>query len=487
MKVQIMPRETPGYPEYKGSTDDIKTLNYFEQLGGRRAFSGLIDKAYFVFAGLASIWLAVAALVVATTSFWWAILLILVVWAMFAYLTLPRFHKMMTTLYVPNYFIGRTQTADGLLGDPVNLAIRGESDDIHQAFKKAGWVKADPVNLVTSWKIIVSTLTKRSYPSAPVSPLYLFDRKEDFAYQQDVENSTEKRHHIRFWKTPEGWKLPGGEEVDWVAAATFDRAVGLSLFTFQVTHKIDAETDNERDYVIDTVMFCNDEVEKEVIEDFSAGYHSRNGGGDAIITDGDLPILEMNSVADDMEVSDNSPESQYSHHRRPFELIEDAPISIWVASFFVSLVAVIQAFITFSALDGNQLSQTANRLVDSTPLLNWVNRDWLQHTDWIIMSLLLVLALVQMGLAIGVIRGFMKARKVILALLVVSFVSTAIRVLTDDVTGGAMYQVFVLMASQVFAMIEFTSDDAVNYTYNKSTTPAQRQKDGQDGAAAVSA
>jgi len=37
-------------------------------------------------------------------------------------------------------------------------------------------------------------------------------------------------------------------------------------------------------------------VAVEVIRDFSAGYHSRNGGGDLIQTDGDLPIVNARNV-----------------------------------------------------------------------------------------------------------------------------------------------------------------------------------------------
>ena len=55
---------------------------------------------------------------------------------------------------------------------------------------------------------------------------------------------------MRFWRCPEGWQLPGGYAVDWLAAGTYDRSVGLSLFTLQVTHKIDADTDIERDYIV---------------------------------------------------------------------------------------------------------------------------------------------------------------------------------------------------------------------------------------------
>ena len=69
----------------------------------------------------------------------------------------------------------------------------------------------------------------------------LFDRQQDFAYQQEVGGSTSQRHHVRFWRCPEGWMLPGGYAVDWLAAGTYDRSVGFSLFTFQITHKIEAE------------------------------------------------------------------------------------------------------------------------------------------------------------------------------------------------------------------------------------------------------
>ena len=51
---------------------------------------------------------------------------------------------------------------------------------------------------------------------------------------------------------PTGWLLPGGSAVDWLAAGTFDRSVGLSLFTLQITHKIDADTDVERDHIVAT-------------------------------------------------------------------------------------------------------------------------------------------------------------------------------------------------------------------------------------------
>ena len=248
-----------------------------------------------MFAGLAAIWLAYLSLTQAFQVGWAGGLLAIAFWGLLAYLVLPRLHRILTAVYVPDYFMGRTRTSDGLLGDPVNLAVLGEREQIERAMAEAGWIAADPVGWRSSWRIVTSTLTRRSYPRAPVSPLFLFGRMQDLAYQQEVAGSPAQRHHVRFWQCPDGWLLPGGRRVDWLAAGTFDRAVGLSLFTLQVTHRIDADTDIERDHIVGSLTGVAG-VGVDVIRDFATGYHSRNGGGDSITTDGDLPILDVRAV-----------------------------------------------------------------------------------------------------------------------------------------------------------------------------------------------
>ena len=255
-----------------------------------------LDWFFFVFAGLAAIWLAYLGFTETFRVGWWGIPFAIVFWVMLAYLVLPRLHRILTTIYVPDYFIGRTRTSDGLLGDPVNLAFRGTAEEIEAALEAAGWRRADPVTLASSWRIITSTLGRRSYDEAPVSPLFLFSRQQDFAYQQEVDGNPAQRHHVRFWKCPDGWLLPGGTRVEWLAAGTFDTAVGLSLFTLQVTHRIDADTDIERDHIIQTLVAAEPTIRIDVIKDFSSGYHARNGGGDTIRTDGDLPIVDVSGV-----------------------------------------------------------------------------------------------------------------------------------------------------------------------------------------------
>ena len=262
----------------------------------RRTLGNLLDGALFWCAAIATFVLAWLILRQGLRLSWVLAVYFVLMWAITAYLALPRLHLALTSIYVPHYFIGRTRTGDGLLGDPVNLALDATEAQIHEVMRRAGWTMADPINLTSSVRIAVGSVAGKSYPEAPVSSLYLFERKQDFAYQMEVEGNPAQRHHVRFWKCPDGWLLPGGERVEWLAAGTYDRAVGFSLFTLQITHKIDEDIDIERDFIVDSVLYASPEAALKVIENFSTGYHSRNGGGDVVRTDGHLPVLQLHDV-----------------------------------------------------------------------------------------------------------------------------------------------------------------------------------------------
>ena len=298
---------------------------------------GRIDAVFFTFSALSASWLAYLLLKDGVRPGWpW--LLLLVFWVFVSYLLLPRLHRILTRLYIPGYFIGRARTSDGLLGDPVNLALRGREEQVHRVLQAAGWVRADDIDLTSTRRIIDSTLRRQSYPQAPVSPLHLFDRVQDFAYQQEVAGSPSKRHHVRFWRCPDGWMLPGGHAVDWLAAGTYDRKVGLSLFTFQVTHKIEENTDVERDFVVSTMQEANPLVEVELIKNFSTGYHTRNGGGDLIETDGDLPILCLRQVDAPAERVETPTDSR---DRRPAQTVFGSGVTLVRALVYLVLAVVV--------------------------------------------------------------------------------------------------------------------------------------------------
>lgn len=262
----------------------------------RGRLSRFLDASFFWIGTVTAIWLLWLLTTETVQSGWQRLWFLIPMYLLLAYLILPRLHTGLSRIYLPDYFIGRTRTREGILGDPVNLALLGEEAQIHAAMQDAGWTAADPITGRSTWKIISTTLTRKSYSEAPVSDLFVFGNRQDFAYQREVDGNPSKRHHVRFWKAPEGWLLPGGHKVGWVAAGTYDRAVGFSLFTLQVTHKIEQDTDIERDFIVQTLESADSAVRTHVIKDFSTGYHSRNGGGDSIETDGDLPIIDVRQV-----------------------------------------------------------------------------------------------------------------------------------------------------------------------------------------------
>ena len=308
----------------------------------------IVDGAFFVIGTVLVMWLGWIVVTAGLNDGWYVIGSVFLFWVLLAYVGLPRLQEVLSKIYVPDYFIGRSLTDIGVLGDPINLAVDGNEADIHAAMVRAGWTRADELTIRSSWRIVVSSVLRRPYPEAPVSSLFLFGQRQAFAYQQEVDGNPAQRHHVRFWPVPDGWKLPGGFEVEWLAAATYDRAVGISLFTLQVTHRVDADIDIERDYVIDTVRYAVPDASLRIITDYSSAFTTRNGGGDVVRTDGSLPILDLTSLRAP-EPDQGQPESDalsraVSHRVPPPALLAAAVMSMGKAAVTLTTVfaAVVQ-------------------------------------------------------------------------------------------------------------------------------------------------
>jgi hypothetical protein len=219
--------------------------------------------------------------------------ILLGLWLIGSYLVIPKVHKLFSYFYAPNYFVGRAKSPSGMLSDPINLAFFGSRRKIHLAMQAAGWELAEPLSIRSSVKMVYCLALRISYPNAPVGNMYLFRKRQDFAYQQEIKGSPNKRHHIRFWKVPEGWYLPGGHKADWLAAGTFDIALSVRGATGQIDHRIHEDVDRERDYIIKTLKKTDRVKDIEVVKHFTDAYHGRNNGVDRIKTDGSLPFIYL--------------------------------------------------------------------------------------------------------------------------------------------------------------------------------------------------
>jgi hypothetical protein len=144
----------------------------------------------------------------------------------------------------------RIADKEGNPGDMVNFLILGSEEAMQRVFTTAGWVKVDADVRGTVLRGILESLSKESYLTMPMSPLYLFGRTQDYGWAHAEPISViASRNHLRIWKAP--FELH--EQTVWVGAATHDIGFERDQRNNGLTHKIDPDIDLERDYVEKTL------------------------------------------------------------------------------------------------------------------------------------------------------------------------------------------------------------------------------------------
>ena len=183
-----------------------------------------------------------------------------------------------------------TRTSAGIPGDALNVGLVGVKEDVLRAMHEAGWFPADPITLRTSIEIVGSVVLDRPYHDAPVSPLYYNGKKEQLAFEKPDGRSADKRHHVRLWLVLE--KGTDGRPV-WLGSVTFDRGVGLSHDTGQVTHHIGPDIDADRDLLMRDLREA--EMVKTLFQISGTGptLLGRNGEGDPYYTDGEIDVASL--------------------------------------------------------------------------------------------------------------------------------------------------------------------------------------------------
>jgi hypothetical protein len=188
----------------------------------------------------------------------------------------------------------RTETAQHIPGDPLNIGLVGSRAEVEAAFLRIGWSSADALGLKSDLKIAGSVVLHRSYETAPVSRLFYDGRAQDMAFEKAAGGSADRRHHIRFWKALD--KGADGRAV-WLGAVSFDKGVGISHYTGQITHHIDADLDSERNGLVKELSDAG--IVDTIYQVTGSGLTiaGRNGGGDPYFTDGELTVAVLHSGA----------------------------------------------------------------------------------------------------------------------------------------------------------------------------------------------
>jgi LssY C-terminus len=186
------------------------------------------------------------------------------------------------------------RTHNDIPGDPLNIALVGVEADLSTAMLAAGWHPADRLSLESCLRIAGDTVLRREYDDAPVSNLFVWGRKQDLAFEQPVGHDPRQRHHVRFWRST---KLDAQGRPLWIGGATFDRKVGLSHTTGQITHHISPDVDAERDKLLNDLQHAGKIDSVAWLDGFHQQQTGKNGGGDPYHTDGRLPIGILSHTA----------------------------------------------------------------------------------------------------------------------------------------------------------------------------------------------
>lgn len=221
-------------------------------------------------------------------------LCVFVLYALTAYLVLPRgwtqYDERSGGLLRPMV----TVTLEGWPGDPINIGIVGDRPALDRAMAAAGWSAADPVTLVSSLRIAASVLFDRSYPRAPVSPLLYEGQVETVAYEKAVGTSADRRQHVRFWARP---VTAGSDAPSFLGSVTFDRGVGFSRYTGAVTHDIAPDIDAARDALVRDLETTGLVSGTRSVTGIGPTSNGRNGEGSPYHTDGRASIVEILEAA----------------------------------------------------------------------------------------------------------------------------------------------------------------------------------------------
>lgn len=135
-------------------------------------------------------------------------------------------------------------------GDPLNIAVIGEPDDVYYAFIRAGWDETETVYRGSAIRTAISFLFGGEYRYSPVSALYVFDRPQDVALQK-ARGTIHERNHLRLWLTP---VRHAGKPV-WIGQISRDIGVRFTAKTI-VTHKIDPDVDETREFLLENLAYA---------------------------------------------------------------------------------------------------------------------------------------------------------------------------------------------------------------------------------------
>jgi hypothetical protein len=178
----------------------------------------------------------------------------------------------------------------GNAGDRVNFILIGSEDRVQTAVRDAGWVTVDRSDKDAMLRGLFASLSKEAYVTLPMSTLTLFGRPQDFAYAQgDPVSVVATRHHFRIWKAPS----PLGGKTIWAGAGTHDIGFDRDQRNGHITHKIDPDTDLEREYIVASLQQTGMVVKADYMTATNPVKEAKTAHGESFHSDGRTAIIYL--------------------------------------------------------------------------------------------------------------------------------------------------------------------------------------------------
>ena len=194
----------------------------------------------------------------------------------------------------------RVVDAEGNEGDRVNFLVVGSEAAVTGALKSAGWVQVDKSVKSSVINAILISMSKQAYLTIPMSILQMFDRSQDYGFAHAVPFVVvAERHHFRIWRAP--FQVNGTDV--WVGAGTHDIGFEKDQRNGGITHKIDPETDKERDYIGQTLEESGLVVQKSYMTHKNPVMEAKTATGGSFRSDGRTLVVYLEQQRNEDAVS----------------------------------------------------------------------------------------------------------------------------------------------------------------------------------------
>ncbi len=179
-------------------------------------------------------------------------------------------------------------------GDPLNLVIVESNRDPIVPFIARGWHLARQLDVTSAIATARAFIFRDEFLTSPVSPLYVFGRKEDVVVQK-ARSTINERVHARLWLTPYTFE---GRRV-WIGQVSRDIGVRLTGETWNLTtHKIAPDVDFDRAYLLQDLLMSGFVERYGYVEGVGAAPTSAprtNLTGDPYYTDGLRAVIFLSN------------------------------------------------------------------------------------------------------------------------------------------------------------------------------------------------